>query len=418
MNRNLGLLLSGQLVSQIGDKFHMLAVAFLVLKTTGSPAKMGLLLFCSIFPSMLFGFVAGAFVDRYNRKWIIIGADVARGLIVAVLCIFYYLGSLSFAILLIAQIFISVCTAFFDPAVPAIIPQIVRKDQLTRANSQAQFISGISTIVGPAIGGLAVAWVGYLPVFAINATSYLISAGFEFFIRLPAMNRTGSGAIRLVDDIYQGWRYVYRRRHLVVILSMVGIIHLFVGCIEVVIPILASNLKGAGAQNIGLLQTSFGLGTVLAALILSVRNINNREVRLLFSSVFVIGLLLLVVSGIFLAGFRSVLSFLVLFILIGGCVLFAGTSFRSILQKEVGESMMGRVFGFVSTVGNISIPVAALFCGFLMEYVPHFLILAASGLALLPASIYSYQKYVGAIAFTRQRDQKTAVSQMSTLKGV
>lgn len=53
MNRNLVLLLSGQLISQIGDKFHMLAVAFLVLKTTGSPAKMGLVLFCSVFPGML-----------------------------------------------------------------------------------------------------------------------------------------------------------------------------------------------------------------------------------------------------------------------------------------------------------------------------------------------------------------------------
>jgi MFS family permease len=182
MNRNLGLLLSRQLVSQIGYKFHMLAVAFLVLKTTGSPAKMGLVLFCSIFPSMFFGFITGAFVDRYNRKWIIIGADMARGIIVAVLCILYYLSALSFAILLIAQVLISVCTAFFDPAVPAIIPQIVRKDQLTRANSQAQFISGISTIVGPAMGGLAVAFVGYLPVFAVNAASYLISAGFESFI--------------------------------------------------------------------------------------------------------------------------------------------------------------------------------------------------------------------------------------------
>ena len=84
MNRNLGLLLSGQLVSQIGDKFHMLAVAFLVLKTTGSPAKMGIMLFCSVFPGMLLGFISGAFLDRYSRKAIIVGADVVRGLIVAI----------------------------------------------------------------------------------------------------------------------------------------------------------------------------------------------------------------------------------------------------------------------------------------------------------------------------------------------
>ena len=60
----------------------MLAVAFLVLNTTGSPAKMGIVLFCSVFPGMLLGFISGAFLDRYNRKAIIVGADVARGLIV------------------------------------------------------------------------------------------------------------------------------------------------------------------------------------------------------------------------------------------------------------------------------------------------------------------------------------------------
>ena len=113
MNRNLSLLLGGQLISQIGDKFHMLAVAFLVLKTTGSPAKMGLVLFCSVFPAMFLGFIAGAFLDRHSRKMIIVGADVIRGLIVAALGALYYLNALSFAALLVAQLLISVCTAFF-----------------------------------------------------------------------------------------------------------------------------------------------------------------------------------------------------------------------------------------------------------------------------------------------------------------
>jgi len=147
VNRNLALLLSGQLVSQIGDKFHMLAVAFLVLKTTGSPAKMGIVLFCSIFPGMFLGFISGALLDRHSRKTAIIAADAARGMIVAAVGLLYYLDALSFPVLLSAQILISVCTAFFDPAIPAIIPQIVRRDQLPRANSQTQFVSGIAAII-------------------------------------------------------------------------------------------------------------------------------------------------------------------------------------------------------------------------------------------------------------------------------
>lgn len=138
MNRNLNLLLSGQLVSQVGDKFYMLAVAYMVLETTGSPIRMGITLFCSVFPTMLLGIVSGSIVDRYNRKFIIVGADAARGIIVMAVCGLYYSGTLTFSLLLFAQVLISICTAFFDPAIPAMIPQMVKRDELTQANSKAQ----------------------------------------------------------------------------------------------------------------------------------------------------------------------------------------------------------------------------------------------------------------------------------------
>jgi DHA3 family macrolide efflux protein-like MFS transporter len=404
VNRNLGLLLSGQLVSQIGDKFHMLAVAFLVLKTTGSPAKMGLVLFCSVFPGMILGFISGAFLDRYSRKAIIVGADAARGLIVAAVGALYYLDALSFSVLLAAQLLISVCTAFFDPAVPAIIPQIVRREQLPRANSQTQFVSGISTIVGPVLGGLTVAWAGYLPVFVLNAGSYLFSAGFESFIRLPPLERSAIRDTKIVDDIIDGCRYVYRSKSLVIILVMVGVIHFFVGSIEAVIPVLATDLKGGGAQNIGFIQTCFGIGTVLAALFISIRNIKHNEALILFGSVFLIGLSLLLIGGIHISGIRMLMPYLMIFPVVGGLIIFAGTSFRSMIQKEVQDKMMGRVFGFVSSVGNISIPLAMLIFGSLMEYVSHNIILVASGFILLPTSLISYNKYLSTIPRMHERE--------------
>ncbi len=404
MNRNLSLLLSGQLVSQIGDKFHMLAVAFMVLKTTGSPAKMGLVLFCSVFPGMLLGFISGALLDRHSRKVIIIGADVARGLIVSGLSILYFFDALSFTVLLAAQLLLSVCTAFFDPAIPAIIPQLVKREHLTRANSQTQFVSGISTIIGPMLGGLTVAWAGYLTVFMINAGSYLFSAAFESFIRIPARVTTTAGETKLLDDIIAGCRYVYQTRSLMMILVMVGVIHFFVGSVEAIIPVLATDLKGGGAENIGFIQTCFGLGTILAALLISIRNINNREVGFLFGSVFLIGLMLIMIGGLHMSGVRMVMPFLVFFLAIGGCAIFAGTSFRSILQKEVDDLMMGRVFGLVSSVGNISIPLAILIYGFLLEYLPHNAILAFSGFILMPTSILAYHRYMATLSGQQQRE--------------
>ena len=410
MNRNLALLLSGQMVSQIGDKFHMLAVAFLVLKTTGSPAKMGIVLFCSIFPGMFLGFISGALLDRHSRKTAIIAADAFRGMIVAAVGLLYYLDALSFPVLLGAQILISVCTAFFDPAIPAIIPQIVRRDQLPKANSQAQFVSGIATIIGPALGGLTVAWAGYMPVFFANALSYLFSAVFESFIRLPVIKKPALGKTRVVDDIIEGCRYVCQSKSLLIILATVGAIHFFVGSISTVIPLLAVDLNGSEAENIGFIQTCFGLGSVAAALFISIRNIDRREALILFGSIFLIGMTLLSIGGMHMSGIKLLMPYLVIFPVVGGLIIFAGTSFRTLIQKEARDEMVGRVFGLVSSVGNISIPLAMLVFGALMEYLPLNIILTASGFALLPTSVIAFSMYRATLPGLRQEESMIKMS--------
>ena len=108
-------------------------------------------------------------------------------------------------------------------------------------------------------------------------------------------------------------------------------IHFFVGSIGAVVPVLATSLNGRGAENIGLIQTCIGLGTVLAALFISLRNIKTREALILFGSVFFIGLSLLLISGMHLSGIRIVIPFLFVFLAIGGLIIFAGTSFRSMI---------------------------------------------------------------------------------------
>ena len=283
------------------------------------------------------------------------------------------------------------------------IPQIVDAEHLPRVNAQTQSISGIATIIGPTLGGLMVAWVGYLPVFFINACSYLISAGCESFMHLPQLEKNVAGPTKITEDIMAGCRYVGQRKNMIVILGMVGLIHFFVGGIEAVIPVLAAGFEGRGAANIGYIQSCLGLGTVLAAIFISLRNRVVDEALFLFGSVFMIGMLLLTMGAGHMAGIRFLPSYLVLFLLIGGAVLWAGTSFRSILQKEVDDTMMGRVFGLVSSVGNLSIPLAVLIFGVSMEVVPPGAMLAASGFVLLPVSIIAYHRYIASVSWSQRK---------------
>lgn len=395
VNKNLTLLLSGQLVSQVGDKFYLLALSFWVLKTTGSPALMGIVLACSLLPSLIVGFISGAFIDRYDRKAIIVGTDITRGLIMSFTAVAYLLDFLNVLIILISQILLSINAAFFDPAVPAIIPGIVEKEQLTKANSKTQFINGISSIFGPVLGGIAVAAFGYLFVFLFNAVSFFVSAFFESFLKIPPLKKQENTKTSIRREILAGYKYIMNDKGLIIILIMVAVLHFFVGSIEVIIPVLASSLPGTGAKNLGYIQTAFGIGAVFMALIISIYNIDKREMKFLFSSIFLVGLGYIILSFLSLIGIGVVIPFLSVFLLIGSFIILGGTCFKSILQKNIDDNMAGRVFGVVSSVGNGSIPLAMLVYGFLLTYFDFYNLILISGLILLPLSVIFYRKYKG-----------------------
>lgn len=181
-------------------------------------------------------------MDRFNRKWIIVGTDIVRGVIVLCVGLLFYVDAMNLGMILLAQVLISICSALFNPAIPAVIPQLVKKSQLGRANSQAQLIRGIALIVGPLLGGFSVAFMGYIFVFLFNAVSYLISAVFESFMIIPAKDDRHSSA-SLRDDIVKGFRHILHERGLVVLIATVAVIHFFVGAIQTITPVFRGNIS-------------------------------------------------------------------------------------------------------------------------------------------------------------------------------
>ena len=206
-NINLNLLLSGQLVSQTGDKFYMLALSFMVLETTGSAARMGVVLFAGMLPLVAAGLFSGVVVDRVDRKAIIIVTDILRGVIVSVVSFLYLQGALTFGLIMASQVLLGLNSAFFNPAIPSVIPMIVPKDELSKANAKTQFVAGFANIAGPALGGILVSIYGYLIVFALNAATYFVSAFFECFLNIPSVKTEAHES--LVAAFKEGYRTIY-----------------------------------------------------------------------------------------------------------------------------------------------------------------------------------------------------------------
>lgn len=382
-DRNLALLLSGQLISQIGDKFYLLALSYWVLESTRSAAMMGMVLFFSLLPQTIMGFVAGAVVDKFDRKWIMITTDLLRGGVVLVLALLFYLEAANVLWIIVAQILLSLNTAFFDPCIPAVIPQIVPSGRLAQANAQTQLIRGLSTVLGPVLGGIAVGVFGYVFVFVLNGLSFILSALLESALKLPAAGKT-DGNWKLLADIKAGLTVIIKANSLVALILSIAVIHFFVGAFQTVTPVLANRLEGSGVRNLGYLQTAFGVGMVAVSLIFGlITYLNGQEQRLLYGSVFFIGLINGVIALLVLQGVLGVQAYLPLFFCDGGFIILAVTSFRTLVQKSVPNHMAGRVFGVAFSIGDISIPLAMLIYGMLLDYFPLGKLLAASGIGLM-----------------------------------
>lgn len=394
MNRNFRLLLSGQLVSQAGDKFHTIAVAFWILETTGSSGKMGMVLAASLLPSVLVGVFSGAVIDRYSKKMIIVGTDAIRGTVLLMAAWLMAEGSMGFTMILLLQAFLSVNAGFFDPSIPAVIPRIVDQTRLGRANAMHQTAVSLAMISGAALGGMAVTGLGYVWIFALNGVSFLVSAGCESLIHIPG-SRTKDSQDSLFYQIRAGYMFLLGSKRLMLVLFMVMAIHFFVGGIEVFMPMIANGIGDNGPKALGLFHAGLGCGTLAAAAMLSRLPITEKAETALFSSVTAMGIIQMLALFLPGTGPASVAGYTACFFLWGCAMIRAAISFKTLLQTAAGEAFSGRVFALASTVGNGSIPAAMIAFGLLGEHITVDILLPVSGLVLSGLGLTAFTIFSG-----------------------
>ncbi len=400
INKNLYLLLCGQLISQIGDKFYSLALAYWVLQTTHSTSIMGLVLFFSMAPAIVVGFFSGAFIDFFSRKTLLVSTDIIRGLVVTAVAASYYSGVLNLYIIIAAEAVLSICSAFFDPTVQAVIPQIVTKEELIKANAKSQFFSGIALVAGPLLGGLCAAWWGYGFVFSFNALTFFIASILTSMLSIKPALKEAYFKEKIKENILDGFKYVFSKRSIISIVSVVAILHFFVGSVQVIMPVFAVTLKGNGAQNLGYIESFYGTGVILTGFLLSLININNREREFMYGGICLIGLIYAVFGILINLSVYDIFPYFFTFFLMSSAVVGVSTCYRAILQKNVENEMAGRVFGIIGSVGNFTYPVAMLVFGVLLDWFKYEQLLIFCGILII---------MLGLVLFKFNR-QSTAVS--------
>ncbi len=264
-NRDFLLLLGGQGISAFGDALSLTAVPLLVLAITGSGVAMGVVGVLNTIPDLVFGLLAGVIADRSDRRLMILGADLGRAALTALIPLSIFLhGPTIFAILLIAAP-MSMLRALFLAAYTAAMPSLVGRPLLGRATATLETVYSLSFVIGPSVAGVLAAVVGFGPTIAVDALSFLASSAAMALIRRPLQERQDHPPLKLRAEIREGIGYIAGHPPLRAAVSYWGAISVITAGLIPVLTYFITRQLGLGAAAFGLLLSINGIGYLLGA---------------------------------------------------------------------------------------------------------------------------------------------------------
>lgn len=385
-NRNFVLLWLGQLVSLLGNRFHEMASMWYIYQVTGSPLKMGITLVFSTLPSVMLGPFAGAVADRYDRKKIIVLSDFINGGIVGIIAILIFTGSMELWMLYMLAAFRSVVSTFFGPAVSAVIPSIVQKEQLLKANSMNQLSRDFTGILGYAAGGAMIAIMGIPGLFLFDSISFILSAISETFIKVPKVKVETVEKRCMRSEMLEGISFAVKKKELLHFIIVGGfIINFFLAPIEIYITIFAGQRLNMGSEGYGILLSAITAGSLCMALLMPALSRKLGYYTLTFVGLTLEGILMILfgVSG----SFYTTLAVLAL---MGAAICICNVSLNTVFQNLIPNEMMGRVGGIMGTICQATIPLGYFLGGMATEKLSLTVVVAASGLLVTLSGLSTF----------------------------
>ena len=380
--RDFALLWAGVTTSLFGMGVYFVALAWQVYELSNSPTALSVVGLAWSVPMLVFLLGGGVVSDRVDRRRVLIAGDLIRAVGIGAMGVLSVLGLLELWHIVVFVVFEGTGEALFGPSFGAIVPELVPGELLVQANSLNQFVEPLGIrLLGPAVGGAAIAAFGTGWAFLITAGTFLISALAVWRIRtrrdLPTREE---GSIR--GEVAEGFRFV--RGHVwlwgTLLSAALGLL-LFVGPYDVLVPYIVKNELGGGADDLGYVFASGGVGAVLAAIVMGQRGLPRKHIRFMYVT-WCVSMLALVGYG-----FAQELWHAMAANFVGAGGFTAGLIvWSTLMQKLVPTELLGRVSSFDWFVSVSLIPVSFAITGPIAAAIGPEATLIAAGLVGAPAT--------------------------------
>jgi MFS family permease len=355
--RNYRLLWTGAVLSNIGTWMHLTALSWYVFLLTRSAFWVSFVTFANFLPTVLSP-IAGVYTDQFNRKKLLVYAQLFMMVSAAVLAILVWTNQANLFWVMALTFTLGTGFTFNGTTWQAYMPSLVPPESMVNAIAlnSAQF--SVARVIGPAIGGVLLGVTGAGLIFGINAISFL-----AVLVAL-ALIRTGSGTAqqrRTVRDLLVGgFTYTWRHRRIRAMIVVIAVMSFFASPVTALLPIFAADVFGQEASGFGTLAAAMGVGSVLGALAIGRRG--RVTPRLIAGA--------LVVQGTILILFASIPVFAVgvgLLVLFGSAFLIVVSGTNSDIQMHVDEAVRGRVISAWLLAFGATYPAGSLLAGLLAE---------------------------------------------------
>lgn len=363
-NRNYAVYMSGNVVSLIGLWVQRLAVGWLAWDLTGSGFWVGAVAFGDLFPVVLLGPFGGVLADRVDRRLIVFGCHILVLAEACALCALTAMGAITIEWLFALTLFRGCVVGVHQPARLALVPALVREQDITSAFAINSVIFNLARFIGPAIAGVIIARYGIPHAFAVNALSYVVMIGALLCLRLPRQKFEDSGKKGVLTEIADGVRYAAGHRAVGPILLMLLAIAFFARPILELLPGFAGAVFERGPTGLSILTSSAGLGAMVGGLWLAQRGRIDGLTEITLAGV--------ALSGISVAAFAATQNFA---FAVGAltvasfAMVVVGIGTQTIIQTVVEDGMRGRVLSFWGLILRGGPAVGAISMGGLSEFV-------------------------------------------------
>jgi DHA3 family macrolide efflux protein-like MFS transporter len=375
----IALFLASQFVSIFGSSLVQYAIIWHITLTTKSGAAMTIAMMFSFLPQLLITLFAGVWADRYNRKMMIVLSDSLVAFSTLILALFFISGHQSIWMIYIVSGIRSFGSGIQSPAVSALIPQLVPKDQLARINGIFGSIFAIISLIAPAVSGMILSVMSIEATFFIDVFTAVIGISIMLSIKIKIHDRA-TQAIESShwQDFKAGLSYVVHHKIVMSLLVFFGFFMFSVTPAAILSPLLVARTYGSEVWRLTANEMAFSAGTVIGGLFVALWAGFNR--RYLTISLCSIGF------GVFTLGLGITASFWVFlgFMFFMGILLpYFNANTMVILQERVEVDYQGRVFSFVNIVTGSAMPLGMLVFGPIADVIPIEWLMIVTGFAMV-----------------------------------